>query len=68
VADAMIEAQEMAGPVEVIIHGNEEFRQPDGGDFVPEPGPQGGQPCVVGRGERLGRIRGQMPAFLIEGD
>jgi hypothetical protein len=25
--------QEVAGPVEVIIHGNEEFWQPDGGDF-----------------------------------
>jgi hypothetical protein len=58
----------VTGPVEIIIHGDEEFRQPDGGDFVPEPGPEGGQACFVCRGKRLGRIRGQMPAVLLEGD
>ena len=34
--------QEVAGPVEVIIHGEEELGEPDRRDFVPEPRPQGG--------------------------
>ena len=60
--------QEVTGPVEVIIHGNEEFRQPDSGDFVPEPGPEGGQSCFVCRAERLGGVGRQVPALLVDRD
>ena len=60
--------QEVAGPVEVIIHGNEELRQPDGRDFVPEPGPQSGQTGFVCRAEHLGRVRRQVPALLVDRD
>jgi hypothetical protein len=48
--------QEVARPVEVIIHGNEKLRQPNGRDFVPEPDPQGVQTCLVGGAERPGGV------------
>src|SRR5215471_3231012 len=41
---------------------------PDGGDFGPEPGPQGGKPGFVCRAECLGGIRRQMPALVRDGE
>jgi hypothetical protein len=58
----------VAGPVEVIIDGQAQLREPESGGFRGAPRPERRDPGFVRRGECLGGIWPPMPALLIAGD